>query len=70
MRLSVTTSAEYAMLEKARLGIRGTELVLVTVIGRGHGGTRAISHTLSESGVYMGAELNKSGDLIPPDDMY
>lgn len=55
---------------KNRLSIRGTELVLVTVIGRGHGGTRAISHTLSESGVYMGAGLNKSGDLIPPKDMY
>jgi len=44
--------------------------MMVTVIGRGHGGTRAMSHTLSESGVYMGAELNGSGDLIPPDDMY
>ena len=43
---------------------------MVTVIGRGHGGTRAISHTLSESGVYMGAELNGSGDLLPPGDMY
>jgi hypothetical protein len=44
--------------------------MLVTVIGRGHGGTRAISHTLSASGVYMGAKLNASGDLIPPEDMY
>jgi hypothetical protein len=43
---------------------------LITVIGRGHSGTRAISHTLSQSGVYMGAKLNGSGDLIPPDDMY
>ena len=43
---------------------------MVTVIGRGHSGTRAMSHTLSQSGVYMGAELNESGDLIPPDDMY
>jgi len=43
---------------------------IITVIGRGHGGTRAISHTLSESGVYMGAKLNSSGDLIPPGDMY
>ncbi len=43
---------------------------LITVIGRGHSGTRAISHTLSQSGVYMGAELNVSGDLIPPGDMY
>lgn len=44
--------------------------MLVTVIGRGHGGTRAISHTLSQSGFYMGAEINASGDLIPPQDMY
>lgn len=44
--------------------------MLVTVIGRGHGGTRAISHTLSASGVYMGAQLNPSGDLVPPEDMY
>ncbi|MFW6158021.1 MAG: sulfotransferase family protein [Planctomycetota bacterium] len=43
---------------------------LITVIGRGHGGTRAMSHTLSESGVFMGADLNESGDLIPPEDMY
>lgn len=43
---------------------------MITVIGRGHGGTRAISHTLSESGVYMGAKLNSSSDLVPPGDMY
>lgn len=43
---------------------------MITIIGRGHSGTRAISHTLSKSGVYMGDKLNKSGDLIPPDDMY
>jgi len=42
----------------------------ITVIGRGHSGTRAMSHTLSGSGVYMGAELNDSGDLVPPQDMY
>ena len=29
-----------------------------------------MSHTLSASGVYMGARLNVSGDLLPPDDMY
>ncbi|MEK6320356.1 MAG: sulfotransferase [Acidobacteriota bacterium] len=45
-------------------------MTMVTVIGRGHSGTRIMSHTLNASGVYMGAELNKSGDLIPPDDMY
>jgi len=42
----------------------------VTVIGRGHSGTRAMSHTLSASGVFMGEPLNGSGDLIPPDEMY
>lgn len=44
--------------------------MLITVIGRGHGGTRAMSHTLSASGVHMGALLNESGDLLPPEDMY
>jgi hypothetical protein len=43
---------------------------LVTIIGRGHSGTRAISHTLTASGVYMGKPLNVSGDLLPPDAMY
>jgi hypothetical protein len=43
---------------------------LVIVIGRGHSGTRAISRTLSESGVYMGAQLNGSYDLIPPEELY
>lgn len=45
-------------------------MTLITVIGRGHSGTRAMSHTLTASGVYMGEPLNKSGDLIPPDAMY
>ena len=44
--------------------------MLITVIGRGHSGTRAISQTLSESGVYMGSALNESGDLLPPEPMY
>lgn len=43
---------------------------MITVIGRGHSGTRAMSHTLSASGVFMGQPLNGSGDLLPPDDMY
>lgn len=43
---------------------------LITIIGRGHSGTRAISHTLSASGVFMGEKLNESGDLIPPEAMY
>lgn len=44
--------------------------MLITVIGRGHSGTRAMSHTLSASGVFMGEPLNESGDLLPPGDMY
>ena len=44
--------------------------MLITVIGRGHSGTRAMSHTLSESGVFMGEPLNVSGDLLPPQKMY
>ncbi len=43
---------------------------LITVIGRGHSGTRAISHTLYASGVFMGQTLNPSGDKIPPEAMY
>ncbi len=43
---------------------------LITIIGRGHSGTRAISHTLYASGVYMGETLNPSGDLVPPEAMY
>jgi hypothetical protein len=45
-------------------------MTLVTVIGRGHSGTRAMSHTLSASGVFMGDPLNESGDLLPPEAMY
>ncbi|BAL99767.1 MULTISPECIES: sulfotransferase [Caldilinea] len=43
---------------------------LITIIGRGHGGTRAISHTLIASNVFMGEPLNRSGDLLPPQPMY
>ena len=43
---------------------------LITVIGRGHSGTRAISHTLYASGVFMGGRLNPSGDKVPPEEMY
>jgi hypothetical protein len=43
---------------------------LVTVIGRGHSGTRVMSETLRRSGIYMGAQLNGSGDLIPPEPLY
>jgi hypothetical protein len=43
---------------------------VITIIGRGHSGTRAISHTLYASGVYMGKTLNKSGDFVPPEAMY
>lgn len=44
--------------------------MMVTVIGRGHSGTRAISHTLSASGIFMGCPQNESGDLLPPQAMY
>ena len=44
--------------------------MLITIIGRGHGGTRAISQTLAESDVYMGAKLNGSYDLVPAEDLY
>jgi len=44
--------------------------MLITIIGRGHSGTRAISHTLMSSGVFMGGLLNESGDMLPPDDLY
>ncbi len=43
---------------------------MITIIGRGHGGTRTISHTLYASGVYMGQTLNPSGDLVPAHAMY
>jgi len=44
--------------------------MMVTIIGRGHSGTRIMSHTLTASGVCMGAPLNGSGDLLPPQPMY
>lgn len=44
--------------------------MLITVVGRGHSGTRVLSRTLSESGVFMGAPLNSSADLVPPGDFY
>jgi hypothetical protein len=44
--------------------------MLVTIIGRGHSGTRAMSHTLTQSGVFMGAPQNNAGDLLPPEDLY
>ncbi|MCL2159504.1 MAG: sulfotransferase [Oscillospiraceae bacterium] len=44
--------------------------MLITIIGRGHSGTRAMSHTLSQSGVFMGEPQNGSGDLLPPQKMY
>jgi hypothetical protein len=45
-------------------------MTMITIIGRGHSGTRAMSHTLSASGVFMGHPLNASGDLLPPEPMY
>jgi hypothetical protein len=49
---------------------RGDNTMLITVIGRGHSGTRAISQTLSDSGVFMGPTLNSSWDTMPPEAMY
>lgn len=43
---------------------------LITIIGRGHSGTRVISQTLRASNVYMGNSLNHSGDLVPPEKLY
>ncbi len=51
-------------------GSQNKNMTWITIIGRGHSGTRAISHTLSASGVFMGAPLNESGDLLPPEAMY
>jgi hypothetical protein len=42
---------------------------LIIVIGRGNSGTRLISSTLSESGVFMGS-VNESGDMVPAEKMY
>ncbi len=42
---------------------------LITIIGRGHSGTRAIAHTLYASGVFMGNTINRSGDKVPPEAM-
>ncbi len=44
--------------------------MMITVIGRGHSGTRAMSHTLYASGVDMGGTINPSGDLVPAHDLY
>lgn len=43
---------------------------LIAIIGRGHSGTRALSHTLYASGVFMGNTINRSGDKVPPESMY
>ena len=40
--------------------------MLTTIIERGDSGTRAMSHTLSASGVWMGEALSGSGDLLSP----
>ncbi len=43
---------------------------MIIVIGRGHSGTRAVSHTLYASGVYVGNKINDSGDKLPPEQLY
>jgi len=44
--------------------------MFVTVIGQGHSGTRAMSHTLTASGLFMGERLNSAGDLVPAKALY
>ena len=41
----------------------------IIIVGRGHGGTRVISQTLAESGIYTGT-VNGAGDLVPAEQMY
>lgn len=43
--------------------------MFVIVVGRGSGGTRLMSQTLSASDFYTGP-VNVSGDLVPAEDMY
>jgi len=43
---------------------------MITVIGRGHSGTRALARTLIASGVFMGYQMNESHDLMPYQPMY
>ena len=43
---------------------------MITIIGRGHSGTRIPAKMLHNSGVYMGRKLNQSSDFIPPHKMY
>ena len=43
---------------------------MITIIGRGHSGTRALAQTLYASNVYVGRGINPSDDLVPPDSMY
>ena len=45
-------------------------MALIAIIGRGHSGTRMMSHTLYASGVYMGRTINPSGDKVPPQALY
>ena len=42
---------------------------MIIVIGRGHSGTRVISQLLYHNG-YKTGQVNKSYDLIPPEEMY
>ena len=42
----------------------------IIVLGQGHTGTRVITKTLINSGVFMGYPLNESLDLCPPDPVY
>jgi len=44
--------------------------MLVSIVGRGHSGTRLMAHTLLQSGFYIGRRINGAGDLIPAEEMY
>ncbi|MGD0999323.1 MAG: sulfotransferase [Candidatus Brocadiia bacterium] len=73
-RLEIDGQAHLSPAEPAHFGQVESEddsrLKLITIIGRGHSGTRAMSHTLSASGVFMGDMLNDSGDLLPAQHLY
>ena len=43
---------------------------MIAIVGRGHSGTRVIAHTLYASGVFMGATINRSGDMVPAEELY
>ncbi len=57
------------LLSKSTLKKLNRKTVL-TIVGRGHSGTRLLSSTFKESGIFMGEPLSGSYDLLPPDMLY